>query len=196
MVFLVSPRSWRDTDVWAARQWGIMTRLLGFAVVLLSVLVTQAGSSPAEDLRNAPSPAGLWLTQDHGGVIAISTCGDALCARIAGVFLDRPDDPMPLDYRGMSQCGLSLISDARQVRPGLWKGHILDPRNGATFGAELWLHDAEHLALRGFLGFALLGRTEAWTRYAGNVPRDCRLLPTGTAGLSRAATSNNEESGR
>src|SRR5664279_998400 len=110
-----------------------MFRLLVFAVVLLS----------AVSVRAAPAPTGLWLTQDRGGIIAVSSCGeDMLCARIAGVFLDRPDDPMPVDYRGVSQCGLELIDDARQVRPGLWKGHILDPRNGATFGVELWLTDA------------------------------------------------------
>jgi uncharacterized protein (DUF2147 family) len=152
-----------------------MFHLLALAAILVFSLATPADSIEAESAA-LPAVAGLWLTHDQGGVIAISPCGGAICARIAGVVLDHPSDPMPLDYRGVSQCGLPLIADARQVRPALWKGHILDPRNGSLFGVELWLKDANHLALRGFLGFSLLGRTEEWTRYTGIVPSDCRLL--------------------
>lgn len=127
--------------------------------------------------RAAPAITGLWLTQGRDGVIAVSACGKLLCARIAGVVLDRPSDPMPTDYRGVSQCNLPLITDARQIRPNFWKGHILDPRNGIRFGVELHLDPSGKLALHGFLGIPLLGQTETWTRYTGTVPVDCRLAP-------------------
>lgn len=138
-------------------------------------LVALALPARAQDLPAATSPTGVWRTQDHGGVIAVTPCGDALCAHIAGVVLDHPDDPMPLDFRGVSQCGLGLINDAREVSPGLWRGHILDPRNGGLYGVELRLDRRGQLLLRGFLGLPLLGRTETWTRYVGPVPADCRL---------------------
>lgn len=126
----------------------------------------------------APNVTGLWLTQDHDGVIEIWNCaGGTVCARIVGVFLDRPDDPMPVDYRGVSQCDLKLISDARQVKPSLWKGHIMDPRNGSVWGVELRLDPSGNLALRGFLGIPLLGQTQTWTRYTAAVPSDCRIDP-------------------
>ncbi len=143
--------------------------LLGLALALLACPVN------AQRAPNNAAPTGLWLTQDRGGVIAITQCADRLCARIVGVVLDRATDAMPVDYRGVSQCGLELINDAQQVRPGLWKGHILDPRNGSTYGAELRLDSHGRLAMRGYLGFTLLGRTETWTRYTGVAPRDCRL---------------------
>jgi uncharacterized protein (DUF2147 family) len=142
------------------------TGLLGLAILSLSVDVAAA----------LPPPTGLWLTQDHSGVIAIANCGDRLCGRIVGVFLDRPDDRTPVDYRGVSQCGLPLITDARQIRAGLWKGHITDPRNGDVWGAEFHLDRHGNLALRGFLGVPLLGRTEIWTRYLGKLPSDCRII--------------------
>ncbi len=123
---------------------------------------------------------GLWLTQDHGGVIQVASCGDRLCARIAGVVLDNPSDSVPVDYQGTSQCGLPLISDARQIQPGLWRGHILDPRNGKVYGVELHLDDQGHLRLRGFLGVPLFGQTETWTRFDGAVPDDCRMVPGGS----------------
>jgi uncharacterized protein (DUF2147 family) len=120
------------------------------------------------------------LTQGRDGVIAISNCGAALCARIVGVFLDRPDEPMPVDYRGVSQCGLYLISDAKPIQPNLWKGHITDPRNGSVWGVELRLDPRGNLALRGFLGVPLLGRTQTWTRYPSTPPRDCRIPSSST----------------
>lgn len=146
------------------------------AVLLLAALhlhATIASAAPA----HPADVTGMWLTQDRDGVIAISTCGTMVCARIVGVFLDRPNDPMPVDHRGISQCNLPLISDARQIQPGLWKGHITDPRNGTVWGVELHLDPGGNLALRGFLGIPLLGRTQTWTRYTGRPPADCRILP-------------------
>jgi uncharacterized protein (DUF2147 family) len=142
-----------------------MFRVLALVLLLLSIRSAQA----------APALTGLWLTQDRNGVIAVSRCGDLLCARIVGVVLDHPDDKMPLDYRGVSQCDLPLITDARQIRPNLWKGHLTDPRNGSEYGAEIHLDPHGNLALRGFLGFTLLGRTQIWTRYPDTPPADCRL---------------------
>jgi uncharacterized protein (DUF2147 family) len=145
-------------------------------VLLLCGFPACAEYVPADPAQTGSSPIGVWLTQDHGGVIAITPCQDRLCAHIVGVVLDRPTDPVPVDYRGISQCGLALISDARLVRPGLWKGHILDPRNGDVFAVELKLDVQGRLALRGYLGVPLLGRTETWTRYRGAVPSDCRMV--------------------
>jgi uncharacterized protein (DUF2147 family) len=150
-----------------------MHRLLSIAVLLLFVRTAAA----------APSLTGLWLTQDHDGIIRISNCDGALCAEIAGLILDHPNDPTPVDHRGVSQCHLPLITDARQIQPNLWKGHITNPRNGGVYGVELRLDPHDNLALRGFLGVPLLGHTQTWTRYAGRVPDDCRL----TVGSARSA---------
>ena len=114
-------------------------------------------------------------------MIAVSRCGQHLCARIAGVGLDQPDDPMPVDHEGTSQCGLLLINDATEVKPNLWRGHIHDPRNGSVWSVQIWLNSDGTFALRGFLGVSVLGRTETWTRYSGAVPANCRLSPANVA---------------
>ncbi|HQT78043.1 MAG: hypothetical protein B7Z80_15415 [Rhodospirillales bacterium 20-64-7] len=147
-----------------------MLRFLLLAGLLLGATPVQA----------EPSITGLWLTQDHDGVIAVSRCGVALCGRIVGFFLDRPADPTPRDYRGASQCNLPLFTDARPIAANLWKGHIVDPRNGSVYGVELRLDRHGNLALRGFLGIPLLGRTQTWTRFKGTVPQDCRIVGPGT----------------
>lgn len=153
-----------------------MTRRI---LLLLATFLSLMGKAAAD--RHDPPVVGLWRTQDGGGVIAVNQCGSKICARIVGIVLDRPTDPTPTDYDGASQCGLELISDATETKPDLWTGHILDPRNGKTYGVELWLEPNGHLALRGYLGFALLGRTKSWTRYTGDVPADCRLAPPAKA---------------
>lgn len=137
--------------------------------------------------RAADSPTGLWLTQDHDGIIKIYPCDDGLCAQIAGVILDHPTDPTPVDYRGLSQCHLQLIADAKPIQPNLWRGHIFNPRNGTVYGVEFHLDPYHNLALRGFIGFPLLGETQTWTRYNGRVPDDCRLVPA-TQGGAKSRT--------
>jgi uncharacterized protein (DUF2147 family) len=160
-----------------------MIRLLA---LVLFMAANAAGAAP-EDLT------GLWLTRDHDGIIRISDCGSDLCAEIAGLILDHPGDPPPVDYRGVSQCHLPLINDARPIRPNLWKGHIIDPRNGSVYGVELHLDLHGNLALRGFLGTPLLGHTQLWTRYTGKVPDDCRMGPADTVATARALPTSREE---
>lgn len=145
-------------------------------------LLTAAALVMAACSAKAAPITGLWLTQDHDGVIAVTPCDGGLCARIDGLFLDHPTDPTPRDYRGLSQCHLPLVTDAKPVKPNLWKGHILDPRNGSMYGVELHLTPKGDLALRGYLGIPLLGHTETWTRYTGRVPADCRIAEPPPAG--------------
>jgi uncharacterized protein (DUF2147 family) len=149
-----------------------MVRLIILVGVLFGSLQAQASDTLT----------GLWLTQDHDGIIKVSPCGGSLCAEIEGVILDHATDPTPVDYRGVSQCHLQLISDAKPIRANLWKGHIINPRNGSIYGVELHLDQHRNLALRGFIGIPLLGETQTWTRYNGRIPDDCRLLAnTGVA---------------
>ncbi len=143
-----------------------MSRILAVALLLVPLAAARAST----DLT------GLWLTRDHDGIMAVASCNGGLCVEIAGVILDHPNDPTPTDYRGISQCHLRLIADARQIDSNLWKGHILDPRDGRVFGVELHQAPNGDLALRGFLAIPLFGETQTWTRYNGTVPKDCRLL--------------------
>ncbi len=124
-----------------------------------------------------PSPVGYWQTRDGGGVVEVTPCGDSLCAHLAGIVLDHADDPMPTNWQGQSQCRLILINGARQVEANLWRGSIIDPRNGRDYGVELHITDRGQLAVRGFLGIALLGRTDYWTRYYAVPPGNCRMTP-------------------
>lgn len=151
-------------------------------LLLLPALLTSLAFG-VSSLRAQPSPIGYWQTRDGGGVVEVIRCGDALCAHLAGIVLDNPNDPMPTDWRGVSQCGLTLINGARQVGANLWRGKITDPRNGHVYGVELFIDDQGRLAVRGYLGIALLGRTDRWTRYGTAPPADCRMIAQRTPGV-------------
>lgn len=143
-------------------------------IALLALVCAVAGAGPA---RAQPSPIGYWQTRDGGGVVEVTRCGNMLCAHLAGIVLDHPEDAMPTDWRGVSQCGLELIHGARQVTANLWRGNITDPRNGHVYGVELYIDNHGRLAVRGFLGVALLGRTDHWTRYHAVPSSNCRMTP-------------------
>jgi uncharacterized protein (DUF2147 family) len=120
------------------------------------------------------SPIGTWSTENGHGVIAIGQCGDALCGRIVGI--DRaPQEPMPTDVNGHSQCGLTIITNEKLTPDGTWLGQITDPRDGDTYQAKLWLDENGNLHLRGFIGIPLLGSTQIWRKYTGSLTSECGL---------------------
>lgn len=141
-------------------------RAVAVAVMLMAAVDTAAQANPI----------GRWLTRDRDAVIAIEPCGRALCGRIVGITLDHPDDATPVDHLGRTQCGLTIITGA--VLDGdAWAMRIVDPRDGSDYRARMHVDAEGRLQVRGYIGIPLLGRTQAWTRFTGPVPADCRLPP-------------------
>jgi uncharacterized protein (DUF2147 family) len=121
-----------------------------------------------------PAILGTWLTETGHGVIEIVRCENAMCGTIVGI--DRtPDEPMPIDVTGRSQCGLRIISDVTQAENDAWYGEIVDPRDGTTYHAKLWVDSEGRLNLRGYVGIPLLGSTQVWSRFTGRLTEDCRF---------------------
>jgi uncharacterized protein (DUF2147 family) len=151
-------------------------------VLLLGIALALSPASPAASARGmraievAPpeSLIGNWLTQGGDGVIAIERCGPNLCGRIVGI-LRAPSEPVPTDVHGASQCGLTILHNEKVTDDGFWQGEITDPRDGTTYGAQLWLDEHGDLNLRGFLGIPLLGRTQVWHRFTGTITQSCGI---------------------
>ncbi len=125
----------------------------------------------AREMPMQTAPLGRWRT-NGGGVIEILWCGATLCGRIVGIQRS-PGEPLPTDYQGRSQCGLTIITDESPTQDGTWLGYVIDPRSGRQYHAELWVDDAGQLNLRGFVGTPLLGRTEIWHRFTGHLAAEC-----------------------
>jgi len=126
----------------------------------------------------AATPTGLWWTQDHDGIIEIFPCEDAaqLCGRIAGQphILDENGQP-PRDIQGRIECGLVILRGKPSSEPGHWSGLITNPEDGQNWRSEFWLGNDGQLRLRGYVLIQLLGQTQTWTRFGGQVGSDCSI---------------------
>ncbi|MDR3520956.1 MAG: DUF2147 domain-containing protein [Acidocella sp.] len=148
------------------------TRLLTALVLLLAPLVAATAATPNQ------APIGRWITANGQAVVQIAPCGDNLCGQIVGIALAHPGDPMPSNWKGQPQCGETIINTAPSTDANgrtVWKGSVLDPRNGNVYQANIKLDSANHLELHGYLVVPLLGQTQTWTPYAGRTLADCHL---------------------
>lgn len=136
-----------------------------------------AAASVAAGQPAAAGPVGRWFTGSDGGVIQIEPCGRSLCGKVVGLTLDHPTDPMPMDYRGLPQCGFTIISDAHETGPDEWTGRITDPRNGSSYSVRLTVDGYGRLRVRGYVGLPLFGQTLIWSPYTGRIGPNCQLIP-------------------
>jgi uncharacterized protein (DUF2147 family) len=140
------------------------------SLLLLFVLaIPQAQATPAKP------PTGLWFTEDHGGVVQISTCGEKLCGTIVGLT-PNPQGVMPRDVHGDPQCHLPLLRDLRlHEDDGRWHGTVTNPEDGKVYDAEVWVPSDGKMRLRGYVGVPLLGSTQTWPPFNGKLQADCRF---------------------
>jgi uncharacterized protein (DUF2147 family) len=134
-------------------------RLLLAALPLLAT-GTFAAAAP-------PSVQGLWLTDDHKGLVRIGPCGGALCGTIAKVAdtsgsapktdIHNPDAGL----RSRPILGLPVLSGF--VAAGsYWKGRAYDPKSGKSYRSTLELNPDGSLKVSGCILF--ICQAQRWTR--------------------------------
>ncbi|HEY6452007.1 MAG TPA: DUF2147 domain-containing protein [Steroidobacteraceae bacterium] len=140
------------------------------AVYALAPLAALCGSGAAP-AQTTPAILGRWLTEPRDGIIEVTRAADGNYeGRIIG-----GNAPGRLDLRnpdpGRRQqllLGQTILRGLRDEDPGSWAGGtIYDPDSGRTYKCRIELLDHDHLKVRGFVGFALLGRSQVWSRYLG-----------------------------
>jgi uncharacterized protein (DUF2147 family) len=143
------------------------------AVLLLAPLCCAALLAQAADMS---SPVGRWKTIDDAtgkakAIVVIREDDGKLSASIEKVLDTDQPGPNPVCLA----CEGALKNQPLQGLRFLWEmkkdgnqwagGQILDPHNGKVYRCILALDDGgRKLKVRGFIGFALLGRTEYWQR--------------------------------
>lgn len=121
----------------------------------------------------AAGAAGVWKTIDDetkqakalveisegangelsGKIIKLFSNSDAVC--------DKCDGPK----KGQPIQGMTILTGLKKEGEGWEGGKILDPKSGKIYSAKAQLVDGgAKLEVRGFLGVALLGRTQVWVR--------------------------------
>jgi uncharacterized protein (DUF2147 family) len=143
------------------------------AAVLLACCLAFAGADAAP--RGAVD--GLWYTEDRGGVISVQPCGPALCGIIVGLSDWPANGDVKRDWRGRPQCHSVLLADLVLHDDARWHGTVTNPEDGKTYSAEVWLPADGVLRLRGYIGLPLLGSTQRWPPFDGQVRPDCHFPP-------------------
>jgi uncharacterized protein (DUF2147 family) len=139
------------------------------ALALLTVLCADAASG-----ADAASPVGLWKTFDDRtgqakALVRIYQENGRLFGRIEQTFRpggeNRTCIPCTDDRKDKPIVGLLIIRNMRRDGDEYVGGDILDPENGSVYRCKMHLEqDGTRLALRGFIGISLLGRSQTWER--------------------------------
>jgi uncharacterized protein (DUF2147 family) len=146
------------------------TCIVTILALLLSVNIF-AQSDEADKIR------GYWLTQDNDAKIKIYRAKNGkYYGKIT--WLEEPNNPDGTPnvddqnpdpkLRDQPVLGLLLLkSFTYNAKDKEWEnGTIYDPENGNTYKCYMWFEDGnpDKLAVKGFIGFSLIGREVSWTR--------------------------------
>jgi uncharacterized protein (DUF2147 family) len=143
------------------------TVVISFIVFATFLPSTSYSQNKADDI------IGVWLTGGkEPAKIQIYRSGERFYGKI--IWLKNPtengkprvDGNNPdKSKRSTPVIGLMILSGFKFNGDDEWKGgDIYDPESGKTYSSYMYLKSKNTLKVRGYVGVALLGRTETWTR--------------------------------
>ena len=124
--------------------------------------------------RLAEKLVGVWQPSDGRSYIKIDKIGNKFFGRI--VWLKEPTDDSgnprvdennpDESLRSTPLKGYRILKDfIFNSEDELWEdGTIYDPKNGVTYNCKIELVKENQIEVRGFVGTAVFGRTDVWTR--------------------------------
>jgi uncharacterized protein (DUF2147 family) len=127
-------------------------------------------------LAQAPSAVGRWTTIDDEtkkpkSVITIYEEGGKLFGKIEKLFREPNEEQNPLcdkcegTLKNQPIMGMVILRDLKKDGEEWTGGTILDPANGKTYKCKIAVEaGGKKLKVRGYIGMALLGRTQYWVR--------------------------------
>ncbi|HEY0092685.1 MAG TPA: DUF2147 domain-containing protein [Archangium sp.] len=127
-------------------------------------------------LAQAPSAVGRWTTVDDEtkkpkSVVTIYEEGGKLFGKIEKLFREPNEEQNPLcdkcegALKNQPILGMVILRDLKKDGDEWSGGTILDPANGKTYKCKIAVEDGgKKLKVRGFIGIALIGRTQYWVR--------------------------------
>ena len=147
-------------------------RALALRAALASALLASAVTAMAQ----TDTPIGTWQTiDDHTGqpkaLVQISQDGNGELNGKVIKGLGANDQP----ERRCTECtdarkdqpilGMTIINSMKKDGDAWDHGQILDPENGKVYKCRMHLEDSGNkLVVRGYVGVALLGRSQTWVR--------------------------------
>jgi len=141
--------------------------LFTLITLLITTLHTLAQSPPGDQIN------GTWLSEDKDGKIEIFRSGNTYYGRLlwGKYVLDengkpRHDVKNPDPKLRDSLLQNMIILTGLLYKDGKWQdGKIYDPISGKAYSVSITFRDGD-LALRGYIGIEMLGKTTIWKRIA------------------------------
>jgi len=140
-----------------------------FSLLVFSLIL----STPAFS-ADMTSAVGNWVTIDDKtgkpkSVVKITQVGNELRGNIVSLTDPTKQNAVCDQCKGKNKDkpikGMTMMWGLKKAGAGWAGGAILDPSNGKIYKAKMSLVDGgKKLSVRGFIGFALLGRTQTWNR--------------------------------
>jgi hypothetical protein len=144
------------------------------SALALAFLVALGGVARAD---NATTAAGFWEAKDDDGNptawFLFSQKHDVFSARLVKGF-KKPEElteeeqicgKCPGEKKGAKVMGLTLFWGMKRDGLKYTGGSVLDPRSGSVYHAKMDLsEDGDELAVRGYLGIEMFGKTQTWHR--------------------------------
>lgn len=153
-----------------------------FLALMIAASVSLNGAVWAAPVGGEPTVVGLWEQVDAKtgkaeSWFSIVEKGGVYVGTIVKMF-QKPGEPPPESWR-CTKCegaekdapvlGLALIKGMKRKGLSYEDGTIMDPRDGTVYRALMKLSpDGRQLEVRGYLGLALLGRSQTWKRLSDN----------------------------
>ena len=144
-----------------------MMKYITFFALLLGALLTAQASD---------SPVGLWRTIDdktgkEKSLVRVIEVNGEFKASIEKLFREPHEeqnpncDKCPGDRKNKPVLGMTIMTGLKKTGSEYEGGEILDPANGKIYRCKMWTAEGgKKLNVRGFVGVAVLGRTQVWLR--------------------------------
>ncbi|MBA8885916.1 uncharacterized protein (DUF2147 family) [Dokdonella fugitiva] len=145
---------------------------MSYRTPALLALALLAGA-PAFAAEN--TPVGTWTTIDDAtgkpkSIVQITEANGKLEGKVLEV-LQSEQGPHPVckacdgERKDKPVEGMVILWDVEKDGDVWDGGRILDPKNGKTYKVKLTMMDGgQKLDVHGYIGFALLGRSQVWER--------------------------------
>lgn len=140
-----------------------------FGVLALALFSMSYANEGEEDKL-----VGVWQPSDGRSYIKIDKIGNKFYGRVVWLKEPNDEDGNPRvdinnpdeSLRSTPLKGYRMMKDlVYNEEEALWEGGtIYDPKNGTTYNCKIVLTADDQIEVRGFVGTAVFGRTDVWTR--------------------------------